>query len=266
MATREEITQFFCRHLVALNVAWKLPDGTTGATAFSSFVLEVRGIWFLVTAGHIIKKLYDSLPKCERVEASLFDGWQNAAHREPIPFNLRDTEHIEFEAGGIDVGLLLVHPIHRRLLEVNGIQAFDEKAWRDPPADLANFVVVGLPDQFINQIVTKGSGMGVAVSPTMVAATRTTPPPGREKAFPHFYGQLADTISDPQTNETLEGMLGFSGGPILGFQLDQKGEATRYYLVAAQAAWWRDIRVVNGPLMAVVANELERHLDEQGGA
>ena len=261
MPTSSEIVQFFCKHLVALNVSWELVDGANGATAVTCFVLEVQGRWFLVTAGHVLEGLFKALPRCRRVESSLFDGWHDRAHRTPLPFSLRDAEHIELDEDGLDVGLVVLHPMYRRMLEANGITAFNERSWRDPPRDLEAHVLLGLPEQFIERTVSQAGTEAVHVSPTLVTLHAVPPPSGREKAFPCFYGKVPEPIPNPDTGETLTGMVGFSGGPILGFRTNDAG-AMRYYLVAIQAAWWPDLRVVNGPLASVIAAGLAAHLQQ----
>lgn len=79
------------------------------------------------------------------------------------------------------------------------------------------------------------------------------------KPFPSFYGRLADNLYNPNAGVSLDGMAGFSGGPIIGFAKRENGEPA-YHLVAVQSAWRRDHRVVVGPLMAAVAAQLDREI------
>jgi hypothetical protein len=55
-------------------------------------------------------------------------------------------------------------------------------------------------------------------------------------------------------------MDGLSGGPIIGFRPVEGG--TKYHLVAIQSGWRRDLRVVAGPLFAIIADALAQHLAE----
>jgi hypothetical protein len=256
----DKFVRFFSQHLVALNVACDGAGGVQVADAYSCFVLEVRGDCFLVTAGHSLQSLYAELPKRTGVKASLFDGWARTARQEAIPFDLLGATRFVVDENGLDLGLIHLRDLHVRNLRANGIRPFDEKGWRDPPpaSEMVRYAVIGLPDQFIERDATESGAVRVSVNPTFVYLEGVDAPEGMERPFPCFYGKLADNIFNPNADAALEGMAGFSGGPIIGFSR-RPGNATelRYHLIAVQSAWRRDHRVVVGPLMSVVAAWLE---------
>jgi hypothetical protein len=261
----DRFVRFFSQHLVALNVSCDGPAGARLADAYSGFVLEIGGNCFLVTAGHALKDLYAALPKMTGVKASLFDGWKLPAHPEPIPFDLLGAKpFIVDEKKGLDLGLLPLAPLIVRNLKANGIRPFDEKGWRDPPPgpEMVRYAVLGLPDQFIQRETMASGAVRVSVNPTFVYLEGVDAPEDMRRDVPCFYGKLAENLDNGNAGVSLEGMKGFSGGPILGFshRPDGSGEL-RYHLVAVQSAWRPDLRVVVGPLMSVVATDLEKALN-----
>jgi hypothetical protein len=259
MATPErdhEIVRFFMQHVVALNVAFDGRDGNQQADAYTCFVLEIRGEWFLVTAGHTLKDLYSALPSRTGVQCSLFDGWRLGASYFPIPFDLLGASHFLTDEDGLDLGLIHVQQFYRRGLEANGTRAFGEAAWRDPPEDAEKYALIGLPDQFITREATAHGTVIVRVKPTLVFLRAVRPPADMNRPFPCFYGALPDHLYNPISGASLEGMTGFSGGPILAFKSDRDGHA-KYFLVAVQGAWRPDYRVVVGALMRVVGRALD---------
>jgi len=211
-------------------------------------------------ARNTLKDLYSALPKCHRVECSLFDAWHKSASRDPIPFALLEAKHfVVDDEDGLDLGLVHLEPMHQRMLRENGIQAFEEKARRNPPRDMLRYAVIGFPDQFIERRATSSGFVQLSVSPTLVYLEGVAPPPEMAKPFPRFYGKLPDRLYNQHTGASLDGMKGFSGGPILGFKMNSEGQM-KYFLVAVQSAWRPDLRVVVGPLMSVVAAELDREM------
>jgi hypothetical protein len=265
----DEFVRFFSQHLVALNVACDGPNGTQVADAYSCFVLQLGGDCFLVTAGHSLKGLYSELPKRTGVKASLFDGWKRTASQQPVPFDLLGaTPLIVDEEKGLDLGLIQLAQLHVRNLCANGIKPFDEKGWRDapPPSEMFRYAVIGLPEQFIEREVTPSGAMRVSVNPTFVYLEGVDAPEDMKRSFACFFGKVAGNIYNPNAGVSLEGMKGFSGGPIIGFSMRPHGHGeVRYHLVAVQSAWRSDLRVVVGPLMSVVASSLEDAIRSASG-
>ncbi len=56
-------------------------------------------------------------------------------------------------------------------------------------------------------------------------------------------------------------MDGFSGAPIIGFDVKDDGRVF-YYLVAIQSGWRSDLRVVAGPLLPAIAEWIEQQLGD----
>ncbi len=256
----DKFVRFFMQHVVALNVACDLADGKRVRDVFTSFVLEIWGQWLLVTAGHSLAKLYTILPERKNVETSLFDAWHGGAHPLPVPFPLLDERHFALDKGGLDLGLVHLAPFYRHQLEANGIKAFDESTWRRPPPDILGHALLGLPDQFTEQLTTTGGFPALSVRPTLIPVRRIDPPPEMATKFPRFYGQLSRRLVNEHTGASLDDMQGLSGGPIVGFKPYPDGQV-RYFLVAVQSGWRRDLRVVAGPLMPAIADWIGEELE-----
>jgi hypothetical protein len=86
----DSLAKYAGRHCVA--VVWEdvEPDQptATGGIAFSAFIMSIRGLWFLVTAGHIVKDI-----KARQEHGRIFkyarivDGWGiGATDKLKIPF------------------------------------------------------------------------------------------------------------------------------------------------------------------------------------
>jgi hypothetical protein len=259
----DRIIAFYLQHVVALNIAWDDAKGERQRRVYSCFLLEVGGEWFLVTAGHSLKDLYYSLPKLRGVECNLFDAWHKGASRVPVPFPLLEAQHylIDDDQTGLDLGLVHVESHFRRMHAKNGIRAFDEKAWRNPPPEklLPRHALVGFPDQYTQRQVAADGSVHLAVRPSLLYLERVAPPMEMLKPFPCFYGKLPDRLENEHTGETLDDIAGLSGAPILGFMESGEGQL-KYFLVAIQSAWRRDLRVLRGPMMSILAEDLDKEM------
>src|SRR5258706_13101672 len=92
----EEFVRFFSRHLVSLAGWYRAinPEGEDyGQTQFfsySGFILSIRGMWCLATAGHILSDLEQHLGNASiqvTKYALLDDFGPNVISHDPIPFD-----------------------------------------------------------------------------------------------------------------------------------------------------------------------------------
>jgi hypothetical protein len=234
--------------------------GTARKDAFTTFVLEVGDRWFLVTAGHVLKRIEAMVraPDVASADVVLFDYWsEDAKCRFPVPFDLGSATKSAVDEDGLDVGVIELGLLYRRQLESNGVIALDQRAWRNPPQDVDGFFLIGLPSTFIRPI--EG---GLEISPTLVSLRATEAPEGTTVGVPRFYGQLAPTLRR-EDGEILVEMDGFSGGPILGFKQTERGLV--YYVIAIQSTWRRDVRVVAAVLVSAVGSAIELAIRSFGG-
>lgn len=125
---------------------------------------------------------------------------------------------------------------------------------------MSRYALVGFPDEGTKKSVAPSGSVRVSVAPTFVYLESIAEPPEMAKPFPRFYGKLTDRLRNEHTGASLDDMAGFSGGPILGFKTNSAGQPEKYFLVAMQSGWRRDLRVVTGPLISVLAADLTADL------
>lgn len=260
-AVADNAVTFFCQHLVAIALVVEDESGNRQADAYTCFVLEVRGVWVLATAGHVVERLDAILAsaKLKVVECSLYDGWsgRHGGGDAKVPFNLSDAVRvgIDDDRQGIDVGLIGVPPLVRRTLEANGIVALSERTWRNVPDDLEVHFIIGLPQELIENIKAGDRLTHLAFEPVLVRVVACDAPAVMAKPTRRFYGKIPGALEDGGISD-IEGM---SGGPIIGMR-SRDGEL-RYFLVAIQSGWRKDLQVIAGNYAVAVADSLEREMD-----
>ncbi len=263
---RKEIMKMFGNHFVSLVVRvgpkGSKTDEKDRICNFSGFILSIRGVWHLVTAGHILRAIEVWFGNGQFKQAELIDSYGNAYKTEiPTPFDLERAikTYIDDDDDGLDFGLITFAPYYQRLLQANGIEPFSEKTWENGPADFERFLLLGLPFEVNPQDHDPAK---VVVSPVLLAVERLRDRPAgfAETQFPRFYGQLgpAKLIND---------INGMSGGPIFGIAKDQDGNR-RYWAVAVQSAWQPSTRIIAAcplPVMGAIIEDSLRDVNSEEG-
>src|SRR5687768_16387168 len=82
------------RHFVAMSSVQILDEGKEKALVFSGFLIDADGVWFYVTAGHILRDIRKVLKA-----GGKFDAWRlsdlsagNKFRHIAIPFHFDDTK------------------------------------------------------------------------------------------------------------------------------------------------------------------------------
>ena len=263
------LLQFFCRHLVSLCFTFqKLDDKNRTISeiifdAFPGVIINIRGIFHFLTAGHILQDLDDALRK-EKViihSSVLADTFgPGATSPQPIPFDFLNEPkfYIDNEEDGLDFGLIMLRPYYVRLLEKHGIIAIFEKNWiYQDRLEFHRYAMLGLPEEFISAIQS-GSDQNLqtlgSVSPTLISLQKPAVQPENIKKtkYSRFVGQLNSDIP-------LKSIAGMSGGPIFGFNLNPP---VRYWIVAIQSRWLKTRGITFGCPLPVLANLLTEWTDE----
>ncbi|WP_424958816.1 hypothetical protein [Hyphomicrobium sp. 1Nfss2.1] len=213
-------------------------DEQTGHTprfaAYAGTLIRIRDAYCFLTAGHILREVEQAL-QSDNVDiksAVLADTFGRGRFKDhPIPFDLKSASifYIDDDDEGLDFGVMLLQPYYIRLLATNGIVALEEKNWaHQASVRFDGYAMLGLPEEYTSAFVS-ASGDGV-VSPTMFAVQRVAPPlaGGRSTKFERFVAQVDPAIG-------LKSIKGMSGGPIFGFNLEERHP--RYWVVALQSAW-----------------------------
>jgi hypothetical protein len=267
--TAQQMLAYFCNHLVALGGAYVELDaagqevGEPLFFAFPGFILSVRGIWCLVTAGHSIRDLDDKLQSGRIRLANCFLGDTfGSAPRvpEPTPFFYDDCPKLSIHEpdDGLDFALFPLRPYYRMHLEANGIRAIAEENWVRQDAEVCElFALVGLPTCLVDdpqQLRPCGNRLAGTVSPTLVPLfpIKLHPEDVPPATFPWFIAEVGAAQALPD----IEGM---SGGPIFGFFQDSSGE-WQYWIIAVQSRWLPDRRILFACPVPTFAWLVERRL------
>jgi hypothetical protein len=278
-AAAKQILAYFGNHLVSLGGSYVEIDaagrdvGEEKFFAYSGFVMSVRGVWCLVTAGHCIENLEQPL-RAKRIlltSCVLADYFGSAPRvAEPMPFDYEGAHALAIHdsAAGLDFALVPLRDFYRMSLEANGIRAISEENWvAQDPAACDFFALLGLPECLVPDprgLVPHGDRVAGVVNPTLVWVHPVTLPPEDipTATFPWFIGRVGSAAE-------LSSIVGMSGGPIFGFKKGMDG-LLRYWIVAVQS-WWRPAtRITFGcpvrTFAALVEKELQRHADAVTGA
>jgi len=262
--THQEIRVAVERHMAAVVLTYEMPKQVTSpgrgphTYAFASFVVESGGQWYLVTAGHCIAEFeqYRATGEYVAIGRSLCDFVsRSAAHRSPIPFDqLGDapTDCVvvdEAETTGLDVAVFSLSPIHRRLLEANGISPIP--TW-DPDGEsftvFSDVVVVGFPEERRTPRATPVTPLAGLAMRSVSQRVEIVNPPLDDKRFPRMRGYIGDI--SPLT--TFRGM---SGGPVVGV----RAASNECIALGIQSTWLeeaQEIRVC--PIRAALSAALGR--------
>lgn len=259
------------RHFVSLGgTVHDLKDGQPireRPFACSGFVVEIRGVWCFVTAGHVFTDIDSGVQRGElRVLKCGFADYFSAEARvkESTPIDYHDIHKIfvNHEATGLDIGIIALRDIYRAGMEANGIRPIAVVPWigREPPR-FDDYALLGLPldaNQSVEREGPRGPQIGNIVTLTLVGVDALIPTPIKyhSSVVPRFVGRLRD-------NGELKSVKGMSGGPLLG--VNPTYGDWDYGCVAVQSGWLPESRVVLGTPMGIVVENIERLLDKSEG-
>jgi|GEM_PF-1752621 len=259
----------FCRHLVALCITFqslndeKVPISELKFDAFPGIIINIRGIFYFLTAGHILKNLDTELSNDKvlihnSVLADTFGPGTISPHPIPFDFSNEPKFYIFDKEDGLDFGLIMLRSYYVDLLDKHGIAAIFEQNWiHQSRIDFDDYAMLGLPDEFISAVFKRAdqhlSTLG-SVSPTLIQVQKPAVPPEnlKETKFNRFIGQL-------KSDMPLWSIVGMSGGPIFGIN---HGPPERYWIVAIQSVWLETRKIIFGCPLPVLANLLTDWTDQ----
>ncbi|MFO0888007.1 MAG: hypothetical protein U0790_02550 [Isosphaeraceae bacterium] len=256
----EKFLRHLSRHLVSLGCVHapaSAADPNEEKWFFTSgFVMEVRGVWFLVTAGHVLEDISKQMTRHpdRRYRFMIADSFGDKAdYPDPIPIDYTGTpKHFVYdENGGMDFGLMLLNDNCRQLLERNKVEPLREAKLR-PSDDLECFMycMIGFPNQ--SMAIERPGHLRLEVD--LIPLERLTTAPGAlfRQTAPMFYGK----ISRLPDGYSIKGM---SGCPILGFA--KHGEDIRYHFIAVQSGWLPDSKIIYAGMVSDLAGMLGEAID-----
>ena len=246
-------------------------DYDPAAFAASAFVIALRGIWFLITAGHILHDLESRLENGRRIMKSRLLADLTPTPASPaIPFNLGDAPQWYIDSDGMDYGVIALRSGFVGPLIADGILPLDETYWSDCPSDAEDYFLLGFPSQAkVLAIASSGSQgtLNVSVSCPLLPVFRVSDPPETLRSTsPRFYAKvpIADGIVGGSQIQ-LTDIDGMSGGPIFAVRwVDERH--IQYWIVAVQSAWLKSERILAAcpipPLVRAIEQSIDRHLEK----
>jgi len=259
----------FCRHIVCLHgfdvrlVADKNSDGMSRWDPqnfyVSAFVLSIRGTWFLVTAGHVLRELDKRLEGRRLVRSHLMDGTASGSKFPPIPFVLGRTPqwHEYDEEQGTDYALIPLRDGFVRPLMAGGVIALDESAVCGLNVDATEYYLLGFPEAAIRTTSQRADGQVHVTTdlgtPLLPIQRLEAPPAHMISKWPRFYAKVPDFISrEGRTNGVPKSIVGMSGGPIFAVKRTSSRSCT-YWVIAVQSGWDEKARVLAAcPILPLV--------------
>jgi hypothetical protein len=257
----EEFVKDLCHHLVSLACVHEptSPNDKFGTTKFftSGFIMEIRGLWLFVTAGHVFEQINEQLRKhpTRYYRFMMADSFGLTA-KFPEPFHVdyinAPKHYLYDEEGGYDFGLLLLNQNQIRLLKKNDIVPLNEGNWQHQEGvDFFFYCMLGFPEQ--EMILDKPDY--AQIKPIFISLERLQEAPERfaKHTIPMFYAR----IPKPSDRLNIEGM---SGCPIFGFTRNEAGSVS-YFFVAIQSEWLPDSKIISVCQMPFLGKLLRTAVD-----
>jgi hypothetical protein len=205
---------------------------------FSGFLVDVDGVWFYVTAGHILRDIRLALNAGAR-----FDVWrlgdQTAGNRfnTGIPFDF-DCDRwlvIEKEEIGIDYAVLALKTMYRDALRAGGAIPIDKNAWGNHVTEHDHWVLIGVPSESVLYDGKSNIRARLVVAP--VESIDEPPVESGPKARNQFFARLKNDSAS-----VLKDVDGMSGGPV--FALKKVAGTWNYSVIGVQSGWYRSRRII----------------------
>lgn len=227
------------RHFVTLSCVQTLPGASAEKVfVFSGFLAEVGGVWFYVTAGHILRDIRVALST-----GAKFDIWrlgdQTAGNRFkntaiPYAFDIKRWLVIEDEESGLDYAAVVLEDMYCQLLKAGGAIAIDKNAWGDHVTEHDQWALVGIPSETVSY-----DGETIISARVVVAPIEQVDEPAISgpKAQNQFYGRLKGDSSG-----VVKDIDGMSGGPI--FALKKVQGIWKYTVIGVQSGWYSSSRII----------------------
>ena len=267
---------YFSRHIVCTYVEY-MRSGELCYEMYTGFLLEYRGLWMWMTAGHVVEAL-EGLYDADDVDvraAGWFDGHPSSLLAK-IPSDLKNLTKARVDADGVDLGVVCPRDLELLALTSNpNTQAFTEHVWRGKSsARPEGYYLVGVPQELHNPTgspldLKKDAGVR-NVQIACLPVERLEPEPEREprdfwRHASAFYGRI---LPPTQTSTPdLESIRGMSGGPIFSIERTPEGRLL-YRLFAIQSRWLPESRVLRATPIEALVEALEdayRTATEQAG-
>jgi len=230
----------------------------------SAFVMQVRQIWCLVTAGHVLDEIdRERQAGIELVSFRLWDGWtMGAKYRSYIPFDFDTAPKFRVNQDGMDYGLIPLRQLLVENLAANGVvpigEEHYEKKW---PENFDGYAMIGTPGTTVN--LDRHGERSTKLSQSICVihlAEEPNPPQELVKPFPRFYARIL-VPEDSQEWRAIGGDIrGMSGGPVIAVRRD--GNGVHYWVVGVQSGWLESQRTIAACHFQTFANYVAEMIDQ----
>ena len=144
------------RHLVCLamqviTIKDGKPEDEEEFWAFSGFVMSFKGMWFFITAGHILKAVDDRLKdKTLAITGCRFADYFGMGTTVPLPtpfdYESAVKGYIDDDSVGLDIGMIYLSPLYREGFKKNGIIAIWDQDWvHQHKVEFTKYYMLGFP-------------------------------------------------------------------------------------------------------------------------
>jgi len=245
------------------------PDYQPGHILFTSFVVSVQKIWFLITAGHILKDIETRIESGRKiVKARLIDSFQDNQHAMSVPFDFDDAPKIPIyrKEAGIDYGAIMLKPFYVRSLLASGTRAFDEKEYESFPDKADKYFLLGFPSQARKiECASREAGGKISIDigcPLLPVQPLDNPPVELQLIEKRFHARVpiikGNRCAEDGSMTDIDGM---SGGPVIAVKRIN-AEEIRYWIIAVQSSWLKSKRILSacymGPFISVLRGGINR--------
>ena len=141
------------RHFVTLSCVQRLAGiEEEKVFVFSGFLVEVSGVWFYVTAGHIMRAVQESLKRNDEFDVWRLDD-QTAGNKFraaiPYAFDINKWHIMEDKGLGFDYAVIQMDMIYRKQLEAGGAAPIRKSAWGNHLSKYDQWALVGIPSDTV---------------------------------------------------------------------------------------------------------------------
>jgi hypothetical protein len=220
--------------------------GIANACICSAFVMETKGIWWLVTAGHVLDEINkEQADGYDLGTFRLWDGWAaGAAHKNWVSFRYFETTKARINKDGLDYGIIHLNEYYVSHLKANNVRPIGQESFKKNwPDEFHAYAMIGTPQKTVSLEHVKGTTTRLTQSTTIIHLEKELNPPS-ELILPNerFYARISEPENSAQWLAIGGDIAGMSGGPILGVRRDDDG--LKYWVIGVQSAWFASARVI----------------------
>jgi len=229
----EFLAKAAAKHFLTLGFKVTKPDGTAVLETRSSFVVEIRGLWLLITAGHIVRNLCRYKEQGFELSNFLLQEILDLGLELPVPmvFDPHECLFIDQDCG--DYAAWQLNDNEVRLLKAGGIEPVNIANIKGEPKDYPVLALVGIPTESLEQVRSDRHVFQVAMIPLALIDHDLTEDE-REQGL-----HRAQLLQQPVA--LVRDIDGMSGGPIFGVR--RLPAETQYTIVGVQSGWFRESRI-----------------------